>query len=250
MSRQGGSSASGVESGDVSVRTGSNIDSWTPGYYMMGLDFYNSYIYTMSGDRAGNLLLQKWKASDLNTSSDDDLTSFPGASLNNIGDIAYSGGSLYVTDKTNNYVKKLSSSSGAFDIKSEILSNPTGIKYVDDNSIFVADTGNNRVLKMNSDCNITAVYSGVTSPSYLTYSTNSKKLYVTSASGAKVWVIDTVSGAVLYSFGETGSGTNQPQFAANGACDIAISGTNTRSDLYISDKVNGRIIRVRCGLTW
>lgn len=255
LDRKSGSGESGTESGDISIVTSTNynIANWTPGYSMMGFDVSNSTIYTLNGDNSSNLKLQKWKTSDLTL--DGDEISFSGSSdanLTLVGDVTVStsGSSLYVTDKTNNLVKKLSASTGALDLNSQAINNPTAIKYIDDNNIFVADTGNNRVLKMNSDCNITAVYNGVTSPSYLTYSSNSKKLYVTSTGGAKVHVIDTNTGNYLYSFGSTGTTANQPLFGTNGACDIAICGSNTLSDMYIADKVNNRIVRIRCGLTW
>ena len=204
-----------------------------------------------SGDNSSNLKLQKWKTGDLTYDGNEiQFTGTSDANLNQVGDITVSGGSLFVTDRTHNLVKKLSATTGALDLNSQTINNPMAIKYIDDNNIFVADTGNNRVLRMNSDCNITAVYNGVSSPSYLTYSSTTRKLYVTSTSNAKVHVIDTNTGDYLYSFGSVGTTANQPVFGTNGVCDIAICGSNTLSDMYIADKVNNRIVRVRCGLNW
>ncbi len=250
--RKSSSSESGTESGDISiVPTSYDISNWASNWSMMGFDVSGSTLYTLSGDNSSNLKLQKWKTSDLTSGGDDiEFSSTSDASLNQVGDITVSGGSLFVTDKTHNLVKKLSASTGALDLNSQVISNPLAIKFIDNDNIFIADTGNNRVLKMNSDCNITAVYNGITSPSYLTYSNSTRKLYVTSTSNAKVHVIDTNTGDYLYSFGSAGATANQPVFGTNGVCDIAICGSNALSDLYIADKVNNRIVRVRCGLNW
>lgn len=250
--RKSSSSESGTESGDISIiPTSYAIGSWTPDWGMMGFDISGSTLYTLSGDNSSNLKLQKWKTGDLTYDGNEiQFTGTSDANLNQVGDITVSGGSLFVTDRTHNLVKKLSATTGALDLNSQTINNPMAIKYIDDNNIFVADTGNNRVLRMNNDCNITAVYNGVSSPSYLTYSSTTRKLYVTSTSNAKVHVIDTNTGDYLYSFGSVGTTANQPVFGTNGVCDIAICGSNTLSDMYIADKVNNRIVRVRCGLNW
>ena len=82
---------------------------------------------------------------------------------------------------------------------------------------------------------------GVESPLGLVYSATTNRLYVTgknSDNNPCVYVIDLSSYRVLYSFD------------LDGAYDLAICGTGTNSDLYITDKDGKKIIRLRSNYSW
>ena len=241
-------------SGDITYASATAIASCTVGEYL-SLAISSSNLYSFSGDNAGNFSLQNWDANNLVwTNSHTDQTSFGGGLVKIPNDgFAMGGGYYYVSDQTNNRFVKLSNDGSYINSCSIAMNNIGAVKYVDDNSIFVAVTGDNKVYKLKSNNNTDANWisddlpSGA-APSGLVYSSNTKRLYVVSAANKKIYVLDGQTGRLLYSFGKSGSTPHQGQFTS--PCAAAICGSNGTSDLYISDTDGNCIVRFRSGVSW
>ena len=208
-----------------------------------GLCFYNSAVYSLSGPTSGGttLTIQKWTTNDLTTKEEDNKNIICAKALNT-GSFLMKGTKIYASNRTSstNPIKLYYLNDGSAYIDSSyIFKKPYDI-CDSNNYIFVSDDTDNKIVVLDLDGNDLEHGISATSPTGITYSSNSNKLYVAGKNGGNscVYVIDMNSYKVLYSFSVSGSN------------DLAICGTGDSSDLYVTDKTNGKIHRFRSGYTW
>lgn len=201
-----------------------------------GLCYADSNLYSLTKD----LKYYKWNTSELATDSE---ITIDDSSITDIGGFLIKNNRVYISDKSgsDNYVKIFYLSGNYWFQSSSSFKQPSDITADSGNNIYVADNQNNKIINLDLDGNDDEHIDGVESPLGLVYSATTNRLYVTgknSDNNPCVYVIDLSSYRVLYSFD------------LDGAYDLAICGTGTNSDLYITDKDGKKIIRLRSNYSW
>ena len=209
----------------------------TPAVSIGGLFYDGSSLYTMT--KPTGLTLKKWKTSDSSLDGDPIAISL---SFSDYGCFIIKNSKIYITDRSNSTENRLR------------LFYTDGVHYVDsaykfkkpygiacsDSQLFVTDSTDNKVVTLDLEGNDEEKTVSVDSPNGIVYSSASNRIYVASNDNKVVYVIDSETFELLYSFS-----------VADGAENLTICGSGELSDLYISNSGgNGKITRVRSGYTW
>ncbi len=222
-------------SGDLTFASATLVASCTHPFVDVAIS--GGLLYSLGSDNWG-AIIQNWETNNMHSQS---VQYWYGTvDLNEPLGISLDSTAIYVSDTRNGKVKKLDLSNGNFYSESQAVSWPIGIKYIDSNTLFVAENSLNRVLKFKSNLNNVATWNSdnVFMPAHFAYSGTSGNLYVTDPSGKQIHAIAS-SGAWLYSFGVNGSTPHQGQFLS--PYGIVLVG----NDIYVTDQTGNSIVRFR-----
>jgi RHS repeat-associated protein len=205
------------------------------------------------------------------------ITNTRPSGINNYHDlVASQDGSVYFTNTSADVIQKIGingvvttiagngirGNNGETGIATDIsLNGPRGLSISNDNSLFIADTGNHRILKVTSDGNLTTVVKneGQTATGFGELALNADlshphdveiasdgALYIADTSHSRIrrlgldGIITTVAGSKNQR-GSSGDGKTATWAKLNGPTGIAIS---TSGELYIADTNNHRIRKI------
>jgi hypothetical protein len=120
---------------------------------------------------------------------------------------------------------------------------PEGVDVDESGNLYVADTGNNRIVRLN----VNFTNGAITHVSNITGITNPVDVVITNSS---FWVLSesqnkvmqySLSGSLQYSLGSSGSG-NGKFFSPRGISAGQSNGTISSTDIYVADTGNDRIV--------
>ena len=197
------------------------------------------------------------------------------AQLHRPAGLTFAKGSLYIADAANQSVRQITSdgiinavagawyaglSGDTYTAIGALLSQPQSVAVDSSGNIYIADTGNGRIRKIDTDGNIDTIAGGgaitdvgvngdgdlatkaiLTAPVGLVVD-GSGNLYFSEFVGGRIrsidtkGVINTIAGTGTAGFGGDGAAPNKAQF--NGPRGMAIDSAGT---LYVADSLNGRV---------
>ncbi len=149
----------------------------------------------------------------------------------------------YVGDTQNNRIQIFNSlglnggAFGSFGSGNGQLSSPHGVAVVPEGSVFVADSGNNRIEEFGNGGNYITQFGGgvLNFPTAVALNSNDQRLYVADQNNNRIAVYST-SGTLLTSFGASGNGAGK----MSGPDGVAVSETGM---VYVADTNNNRVER-------
>ena len=220
----------------------SNVSSSSSDISVKNLFYDSSSLYSLTKPSSGsNPMITKWKPSDLSITSENPVSGSPAVS--DIGGFIIKNSKIYVTDKTNssnNHVEIFYQNGTPYISSPYLFKTPYGIVNAD-SRLFVADNGDDKIVTLDLDGNDKENPIVVKKPLGITHSSSTQRLYAAGKDDSDnhcIYVVNSNTYEKLYSF------------KVDDACNLAICGTGETSDLYITDKTNKKIIRIRSGYSW
>ncbi|NLF98168.1 MAG: hypothetical protein GX569_15655, partial [Candidatus Riflebacteria bacterium] len=224
----------------IGIATQTDIASIAP-YTLVDFNLVGGTMYTLETN--ADHRIQSWNSGNFTSSGAPPYIYTQGVlttNFNNPKGIAIDNIAIYISDTGNNRVKKLDRSNGAFFIESQAAQGPSGIRFFDANNIYVAATLDNQIKRFQTDLNNVADWNSantVNNATHFAFGPTSQNIYATDPLGAKINVIAS-SGALLYSFGESGDGLGKFQYPYG----VAIISAPGAYDMYVTDRTTGKIV--------
>ena len=168
------------------------------------------------------------------------------------------GGNLYIADTNNDVIRRIDASTGIINTiagnhrqgfsgdsgpaTSAMLWNPSGVTLDAEGSLWIADTGNNRIRKVDATATIRTVAEGdFNSPQHVAFD-RSGNAYVADYGNHRVRKIDAVTNSVTtVAGGDFGDGLPATQAQLLGPISVAIADSG---NVYIAEYWNGRVRKV------